>query len=129
MGLSASTSLSALCALAAYPEHGQSATASPNATVRRTRNSATALIAARCSAPSRCEEVADRPRLLLVVADTANLIADIRVELRLFQWLVCARARPPIGNLFYRSFGGVLHLLFSERIALLAFDVLQLFTL
>ena len=42
--------------------------------------------------------------LLLVVADPAVLISDPRVEGDLLQRLLCPRARPPIGKLFYRSF-------------------------
>jgi hypothetical protein len=44
-------------------------------------------------------------KLLLVVADPAVLISDPRVEGDLLQRLLCPRARPPIGKLFYRSFG------------------------
>src|SRR5262245_21439419 len=68
-------------------------------------------------------------RSILVVADAANLIADFRVEGGLFERLICARTGPPVCDLFNRSFGGVLHHLWSDRIALLPFDVLQMFTL
>ena len=47
-------------------------------------------------------------KLFLVVADTTNLITDLCVEGGLFERLVCARARPPVGGLFYRSLGGIL---------------------
>src|SRR5262249_11566112 len=66
---------------------------------------------------------------VLVVADTANLIADLRVEGGLLQWLVGARTRPPVCNFPYLSVGGLLHHFFTHRIALLAFDVVQLFAL
>src|SRR6476661_778235 len=46
-------------------------------------------------------------RSSFIVADTANLIAGLRVESRFLQWLVGARARPPVTNLFDRSFGGL----------------------
>src|SRR5215207_8512803 len=57
---------------------------------------------------------------LLVVADTANLVADLRVVGSLLERLVGARTRPPVCNLLDRSFGGLLHYLFTERIALFA---------
>jgi hypothetical protein len=66
---------------------------------------------------------------VLIVADTAVLISDPRVEGDLLQRLVRPRTGPPIGKLFYRSGGGVLHNLFTERIAFLAFDVLKMLTL
>src|SRR5262245_10126378 len=39
------------------------------------------------------------------------------------------RARPPVRNLFYLSFGGLLHHLLTERIALPAENLPQLFAL
>src|SRR5262245_43916653 len=68
-------------------------------------------------------------RLFLVIADTTNLIADLRVEGRLQQRLVHARARPPVVDLCYRSFAGLLHHLLTERIALLALEFLQMLSL
>src|SRR5262245_15138691 len=65
--------------------------------------------------------------LSLVVADTANLISNLRVQGSFLQRLVCARARPPVGGLFYRSLGGILHNRFTERSAALALNVFQLF--
>ena len=64
------------------------------------------------------------PQSVLVVADTANLIGYLRVEGRLLKRLVGARPRPPVCNLLYLSFGCLLHHLLTERITLLAFDVL-----
>ena len=48
-------------------------------------------------------------KLFLVVADTTNLVTDLRVEGLLLEGLVCAGSRPPAGGLFYRSLGGILH--------------------
>jgi hypothetical protein len=47
--------------------------------------------------------------LILVVADPAVLIPDFCVEGRLLKRLIKARTRPPISNLSYCSFGGILH--------------------
>ena len=47
-------------------------------------------------------------KLFLVVADTTNLVTDLRVESLLLEGLVRARSWPPIGGLFYRSLGGIL---------------------
>src|SRR5262245_49828117 len=65
--------------------------------------------------------------LFLIVADTANLISNLRIQGNLLQRLVCARARPPVGGLFYRSLGGILHNRFTERSTALALNVSQLF--
>ena len=65
--------------------------------------------------------------LFLVVADTANLISDLRVQGSLLQRLVCARAQRPVGGLFYRTLGGILHICFTERSTTLALNVSQLF--
>jgi hypothetical protein len=48
------------------------------------------------------------------------LISDLGVEGGFLQSLVGTRTRPPIGNLFYGSFGGILHNLLPERKAFLA---------
>src|SRR5262245_11837272 len=66
-------------------------------------------------------------KLFLVVADTTNLIADLRIEGVLLEGLVRAGSRPPVGGLFYRSLGGILHNRFTERSAVLALNVSQLF--
>ncbi len=68
-------------------------------------------------------------KLFLVVADTTNLIAGLREERLFLQRLVGARARPPISNLFDRSFGSRLHYLFSERRTMLALNLAQIFAL
>jgi hypothetical protein len=47
-------------------------------------------------------------KLFLVEADTTNLVTNLCVEGGLFERLVCARARPPVGGLFYLSLGGIL---------------------
>jgi hypothetical protein len=65
----------------------------------------------------------------LVVADSTNLVTDLRVEDSLLQRLLCARARPPVGGLFYRSLGGILHNRFTERSTALALNVFQLLPL
>ena len=41
--------------------------------------------------------------LFRVEADTTNLVTFLCVEGGLFERLVCARTRPPVGGLFYRS--------------------------
>src|SRR4029079_4548415 len=51
----------------------------------------------------------------------------LRVEGILRERLVCARAGPPVGGLFYRSLGGILHNRFTERSTALALNVSQLF--
>src|SRR6476660_6477061 len=66
-------------------------------------------------------------QLFLVVADSTNLVTDLRVEGRLLEGLVRAGSRPPVGGLFYRSLGGILHNRFTERSTLLALKVSQLF--
>jgi len=48
-------------------------------------------------------------KLFLVEAHTTNLVTNLCVEGGLFERLVCARARPPVGGLLYRSLGGILH--------------------
>ncbi len=68
-------------------------------------------------------------KLFLVVADTTNLVTDLREERIFLQRLVGARARPPISNLFERSFGSCLHYLFSERRTMLALNLAQIFAL
>ena len=45
-------------------------------------------------------------KLFLVEADTTNLVTNLRIEGGLFERLVCARARPPVGGLLYRSLSG-----------------------
>src|SRR4029453_15395364 len=65
----------------------------------------------------------------LVVANSAVLTYDLRIKAVFFERLVRAGAGPPIGNLLDLSFSGGPHDLFPERKALLAYDVLQLFTL
>src|SRR5262245_51160892 len=75
--------------------------------------------------PAMCHK--RRCELFLIVADTANLISNLRIQGNLLQRLVCARARPPVGGLFYRSFGGILHNRFTERSTALALNVSQLF--
>src|SRR5262245_27856352 len=66
-------------------------------------------------------------KLFLVIADTADLVTDLCVEGLLLEGLVRAGSRPPVGGLFYRSLGGTLHDRFTERSAMLALDVSQLF--
>jgi hypothetical protein len=66
-------------------------------------------------------------KLFLVVADTTNLVTDLRVESLLLEGLVRARSWPPVGGLFYRSLGGILHNRFTERSTVLALNVSQLF--
>src|SRR6476660_164230 len=51
----------------------------------------------------------------------------LRVESLLLEGLVRAGSRPPVGSLFYRSLGGILHNRFTERSTLLALKVSQLF--
>jgi hypothetical protein len=41
------------------------------------------------------------PRLFFVVADSTDLVSDLRVESVLLKGLVRAGSRPPIGRLFY----------------------------
>src|SRR5262245_36341740 len=66
-------------------------------------------------------------KLFLVVADSTNLVTDLRVEDLLLEGLVRAGARPPVGGLFYRSLGGILHDRFTEWCTLLALNVSQVF--
>src|SRR5215831_11921707 len=66
-------------------------------------------------------------KLFLVVADTTNLVTDLRVEGLLLEGLVRAGSRPPVSGLFYRSLGGILHNRFTERSTVLALNVSQLF--
>ena len=66
-------------------------------------------------------------KLFLVVADATDLVTDLRVESLLLEGLVLAGSRPPIGGLFYRSLGGILHNRFTEWSTLLALKVSQLF--
>ena len=68
-------------------------------------------------------------KLFFVVADTTNLVTDLRVESLLLEGLVRAGSRPPVGGLFYRSLGGILHNRFTERSTVLALNVSQLFAL
>ena len=44
-------------------------------------------------------------KLFLVVADSTNLVTDLRVEDPLLEGLVRARSRPPVAGLFYRCLG------------------------
>ena len=53
-------------------------------------------------------------KLFLVVPDTTDLVTDLRVESLLLEGLVLAGSRPPVGGLFYRSLGGILHNRFTE---------------
>src|SRR5262245_45466123 len=68
-------------------------------------------------------------RLILVVADSTNLVADLRIEDGFLQRLVCARARPPVSGLFCGSLGGILHNRFTEGSTVLALNVFHLFPL
>src|SRR5262245_18582029 len=65
--------------------------------------------------------------LFLVVADSTNLVTDLRVEDPLLEGLVRAGSRPPVAGLFYRSLGGILHDRFTEWRTLLALNVSQIF--
>ena len=76
----------------------------------------------------RTSELAAKSQLF-IVADPANLVAHLRVEGRLLEGLVRAGSRPPVGGLFYRSLGGILHNRFTERSTVLALNVSQLFAL
>src|SRR6476661_341002 len=66
-------------------------------------------------------------KLFLVVADTTDLVTDLRVESLLLEGLVRAGSRPPVGGLFYRSLGGILHNRFTKRSTMLSLNVSQLF--
>jgi len=68
-------------------------------------------------------------QLFLVVADTTNLVTDLRIEGLLLEGLVRAGSRPPLSGLLYRSFGSRLHYLFSERRTMLALNPVQIFAL
>jgi hypothetical protein len=65
--------------------------------------------------------------IYFVVADSAVLIPDLRVKSALFERLVGAGTRPPVGNLLDLSLSGGPHDLLPEGKALLAFDLLQSF--
>jgi hypothetical protein len=80
--------------------------------------------------PASLSLIACRDRLLfLVVANSAVLISDSREESVLLKRLVVAGARPKVGYLVDLSLSSSPHDLLSEREALFAFDVLQMFTL
>src|SRR5262245_36231179 len=66
-------------------------------------------------------------KLFLVVADSTNLVTDLRVEDLLLEGLVRAGSRPPVAGLFYRSLAGILHDRFTEWCTLLALNVSQVF--
>src|SRR4026207_1478911 len=74
----------------------------------------------------RTSELAAKSQLS-IVADPANLVTGLRVEGRLLEGLVRAGSRPPVGGLFYRTLGGILHNRFTERSTALALNVSQLF--
>ena len=67
--------------------------------------------------------------LFRVEADTTNLVTFLCVEGGLFERLVCARTRPPVGGLFYLSLGGILQNRFTEWSTVIALNVSQLFAL
>src|SRR3954467_6999676 len=82
------------------------------------------------SRPCSSEAPSTSTSSFLVVAHAAILTFDCRIEsLLLARCRVRAGARPPVAELLYLSLGRVLHDLLSQRIALLALDVLQLLAL
>ena len=68
-------------------------------------------------------------KLFLVVADTTNLVTDLRIEGLLLEGLVRAGSRPPVGGLFYLSLGGILHNRFTEWSTVLSLNVFKPFAL
>src|SRR5262249_984087 len=67
--------------------------------------------------------------LFLVVADTTDLVTGLRVEEGLLEHLACGMAREPVGGLFYRSLGGILHNRVTEPSTVHVLKVSQLFVL
>src|SRR5262245_34114762 len=68
-------------------------------------------------------------KLFLVVADTTDLVTDLRVEEGLLEHLACGMAREPVDGLLYRSLGGILHNRFTEPSTVHVLKVSQLFAL
>ena len=71
--------------------------------------------------------LADISQVIPCRSHTTNLVTNLCVEGGLFERLVCARARPPVGGLLYRSLGGILHNRFTEWSTVIALNVSQLF--